>query len=578
MTLFFNVTFFFTLCCVSFFAGCSSIATEKNTNFRQTVNHKSALKSTGLDASDTSNLVEDLRQSPEAFIGIAFSGGGSRAANFSLGVSHALRELGLLQRADALSSVSGGSLPAAYLSINWNEFDADLADFKMRQDFLGDWLLHSINPIELAQTLVFRNRNSSDTLADTFDRLMFSGATFDNLDRAPEKNGPPRLLINAAIANRTSVNRTALYTNGYDVLPASHNGFTFTNEAFEELKVDRKDFSISRAVAASGAFPGAFAAVTIKDRNPPLGRSPINNLPFDGVETGYIHLIDGGVVDNLGINAILQAYVRSASVPIGKKTCLFILVDSHVSNVLERKAALSDLRTSPLDYLVSPTIGSTFDALLQQLRHRQLQRLGIDLASMVTPRYVENSEIGLWQNKWIEGNGWVSRGADYFGFESINQDQSNKNVKNISCDVWHISLDRILELTTDGGYIRRERSTYPNQPHSSPSVEDQRLEKIANFVSGIETNYRLSVIAEDRNCTSESIQDSLFAAGYHLVYGDRLASAGLTKWLKKSHLRSELPNGESSRLLASEQRFFSTKFTIKQPTWHNRKSAQINCN
>ena len=51
------------------------------------------------------------------FVGIALSGGGMRAANFSAAVLLELEQLGLLRHASALSSVSGGSLTAAYYGL-----------------------------------------------------------------------------------------------------------------------------------------------------------------------------------------------------------------------------------------------------------------------------------------------------------------------------------------------------------------------------------------------------------------------------------------------------------------------------
>ena len=48
------------------------------------------------------------------FVGLAISGGGSRSANFSAACMFQLQRLGVLQRVDYISSVSGGSLTAAY--------------------------------------------------------------------------------------------------------------------------------------------------------------------------------------------------------------------------------------------------------------------------------------------------------------------------------------------------------------------------------------------------------------------------------------------------------------------------------
>ena len=51
-------------------------------------------------------------------VGLAFSGGGIRSATFGLGVLEALRDLGLLQQIDYLSTVSGGGYIGAWLSAN----------------------------------------------------------------------------------------------------------------------------------------------------------------------------------------------------------------------------------------------------------------------------------------------------------------------------------------------------------------------------------------------------------------------------------------------------------------------------
>lgn len=51
------------------------------------------------------------------FVGVAISGGGSRAANFSAAVLEELEKQGFSEHLSAISSVSGGSLTAAYFSL-----------------------------------------------------------------------------------------------------------------------------------------------------------------------------------------------------------------------------------------------------------------------------------------------------------------------------------------------------------------------------------------------------------------------------------------------------------------------------
>ncbi|OPY84548.1 MAG: Patatin-like phospholipase [Syntrophus sp. PtaU1.Bin208] len=50
-------------------------------------------------------------------LGLAFSGGGIRSATFNLGVTQALAEVGLLQRFDYLSTISGGGYIGGWLSL-----------------------------------------------------------------------------------------------------------------------------------------------------------------------------------------------------------------------------------------------------------------------------------------------------------------------------------------------------------------------------------------------------------------------------------------------------------------------------
>lgn len=56
-------------------------------------------------------------------IGLALSGGGYRAAAYHIGTLRALRMLGILDRVDVISSISGGSIIAAYYALHKDEFE-----------------------------------------------------------------------------------------------------------------------------------------------------------------------------------------------------------------------------------------------------------------------------------------------------------------------------------------------------------------------------------------------------------------------------------------------------------------------
>lgn len=56
-------------------------------------------------------------------IGVALSGGGYRAAAYHIGTLRALHLLGLLDKVDVLSSVSGGSITAAYYALHKDDYE-----------------------------------------------------------------------------------------------------------------------------------------------------------------------------------------------------------------------------------------------------------------------------------------------------------------------------------------------------------------------------------------------------------------------------------------------------------------------
>src|SRR5687767_8979939 len=71
----------------------------------------------------------EASHAPQKGTGLCLSGGGYRAMLFHTGVIWRLGELGILQKLDRISSVSGGSIVAALLGLQWNKGFA-LADWK----------------------------------------------------------------------------------------------------------------------------------------------------------------------------------------------------------------------------------------------------------------------------------------------------------------------------------------------------------------------------------------------------------------------------------------------------------------
>lgn len=256
-----------------------------------------------------SNSQNDLPIGDTAIL-LAFSGGGTRAAALSYGVLKKLRdtpvsgvdgEQTLLDDVRGISAVSGGSFTAAYYGLNgdatFNTFEADF----LRRDVATALLRNLWNPVHW-----FSRRGRTDFATDYYDRTAFKGATFADLKR----HGGPMILINAS-----------------DLGHGVH--FSFVQEYFDLLCSDLSSFPVARAVAASSAVPLVFHPVVLKRYgNCSQLPEPVTEalaerargdaelaLLLDGLgsyggadDDAFIHLVDGGITDNLGLRAIYEMF------------------------------------------------------------------------------------------------------------------------------------------------------------------------------------------------------------------------------------------------------------------------------
>ena len=203
-------------------------------------------------------------------IGLALSGGGFRAAGYHLGVFRKLEELGLLDKIDLFSCVSGGSIAGAFLCANWGKSDV--------LDRLETYLrTKSIAISSVVGGLLNPFTSRLDELAETYDRDLFDKKKLSTL-----KAGP-RIYLNA----------TNLATGNMFFFVAGGNGKTELGE-HELGQSSASKIKISDAVAASSAFPPVF---------PPF---QLDRGEFPSEKVDYITLTDGGVYDNLGVNPLLR--------------------------------------------------------------------------------------------------------------------------------------------------------------------------------------------------------------------------------------------------------------------------------
>jgi NTE family protein len=252
---------------------------------------------------------------------LSFSGGGTRAAALSYGVLEELRRTEvvidgkkrrLLDEIDSISSVSGGSFTAAYYGLFGDRIFEDFERKFLKKNIQGDLAvmtyLNPVNWFRLASAFFDR----SDLAAEYYDKHVFDGKTF--ADFTTQKG--PYIVIN-----------TTEMTHGVRV--------GFTQDIFDNLCSDLSSFPVARAAAASSAVPMLLTPITVhnyagtcevqaKDRIEEVLRDDKSTqrlfylansfAPFlDSSRKSYLHLVDGGVADNLGLRAVLDRVIAKGS-------------------------------------------------------------------------------------------------------------------------------------------------------------------------------------------------------------------------------------------------------------------------
>jgi NTE family protein len=239
---------------------------------------------------------------------VSLSGGGARASAFGYGVLDALRQtrvmwqgrdISLLDELDVISGVSGGSITAAYFAAFGAETFPGFEHAFLRRNFQDGLISHAFKPDNLYD-LTSPWFGRSNLLERRLEQL-FQGKTFGDLTEQP---GRPRLLVTATDLSLGS-------------------SFEFTWRQFALICSDLDSVPLSFAVAASSAVPIALSPLTLKNHNgdcpkvPNLKTSVTDDFRvrmlrqyqrsyLDARARPYIHLVDGGLADNLGLRSLLD--------------------------------------------------------------------------------------------------------------------------------------------------------------------------------------------------------------------------------------------------------------------------------
>lgn len=328
------------------------------------------------------------------FVGLAISGGGSRSANFSAGVMFQLQKLGMLDRVDYISSVSGGSLTAAYYcaspSEDWNERNLQR---RLTHSFASDMLRRTLMPWNLIAMAV-TDWDRSDLLADTLRKNLFTrdGEQLRFRDLRADR---PKLFINATDLQ-------------------SGKRFVFCNESFDALNSDLSTYPLADAVAASASVPVLLHHVTLRD--------------YSTTFKQYVHLMDGGVTDNLGVQTLAEIYqahtkqYESAGQGPYPRGAVFIVIDARTN----ANTMLSDESDIGLLDSLQTGAGLASTALLNRVSTSTLAELIVQSAESTTTAETIREQI---------------RTMDTDGYVELT-DQAARPVH-----VVHLALSRVSQLS-----------------------------------------------------------------------------------------------------------------------------------
>ena len=362
-----------------------------------------------IDVWNESNARPNLyspERSGKILLALTFSGGGTRAAAFAYGVLQGLsttpivldgEERSLLQEVDLISAVSGGSFTAAYFGLHGEGIFDDFESTFLRRNVMGGLALEMLRP----RYWLGRLGDRSQAAARYYDRHLFHDATFADIQ---QRSGAPQIVINA----------TDLSTAGR---------FPFTPHAFGRICSDFAQYPISEAVTASSAVPIVFPTIRLQNyggrcgftapewtTEPPDRRYPLRNVMREELlsqirsidDREFIHLLDGGISDNLGLKNSIAALAilgdpREALESIGHEDLELILVVTVNAEGEQEHPWEASNRAATAIQIVSGLSGAQMkqqNRLTINLARTAFSMLASELSSPARPvrfRYIELS-------------------------------------------------------------------------------------------------------------------------------------------------------------------------------------------
>ena len=202
-------------------------------------------------------------------LGLALSGGGSRAIAFHLGCLRALNDLGLLDRLQVISSVSGGSVISAmyaYSNDPFAEFDARVVEL-LRRGLARDILRAALRPSSIGKMVW----NCAATVAWSIIQLLYRVVPPTRAPRALRPGKPPPTRMFSRTESFRDVIRSVfmdtlmrdvardsldIVVNATELRTASAFRFGSRQSGCWRFgTIDPEDALVADAVTASAAYP-----------------------------------------------------------------------------------------------------------------------------------------------------------------------------------------------------------------------------------------------------------------------------------------------------------------------------------
>lgn len=416
---------------------------------------------------------------PDTLFVLSFSGGGTRAAAFSYGVLEELQRTEivvngqhrrLIDEVDVITGVSGGSFTALAYALYGDRLFSEYEQRFLKRDVQGALVGRALSPAYWPD-YIGGSAGRSELAAEYYDEILFEGATFGDL---LDKQTP------VAIATGTDIStgsRLAFFQNDFDLLCS-----------------DLNKVRLSRAAATSSAVPVALSPVTFNNyggncgfkypawvqvvANPetrvrPSGRAYQRYLEMqsfqDSKDRPYIHLVDGGVSDNIGVRGVLETLEELAASSAfrgeigfgGIRRIVLLVVNAHSSPRIDW-----DRAESP------PGLA---DQLLQSAGV-PIERYSFETIETMKDR----AEIAKWRRELLVAQERLA---------GMSEAQAEASVPKITLEVLDVSFDAIRDP--------KERAYFMNLPTTFvlPPEDVDRLRDVAGQLMRQSVEYK-SVVRE----------------------------------------------------------------------------------